>query len=302
MLCFFILSLFLAEITLRLLIGLGDPVIFDTNPLYGFRPLPNKEYHRFSGAKIKINNLGLRAEHNWGDNRNNKILFLGDSVTYGGSYIDNKELFSYLAVKDFKGFESGNIGVPGWGIGNVYGLVIESHFVPAKYYVSTFIEEDFSRGKTLMPGHPFFNKKPSLAILELWYRFCYNQSLEVFEFWEHFVSEAQREAIMRKVVGEAAGKLKEMDNFLKMQGFQHLIFISPTADQVRKSGKKDEIVKAMLEKYSIKCDYIIDEIPKYNLTEKDKKDLIYDHVHLSKNGHKLWAEIIKTRLLTIVTK
>jgi hypothetical protein len=70
-----------------------------------------------------------------------------------------------------------------------------------------------------MSGHFFFNKKPILAILELWYRFCYNQSLEVLEFWEHFVSEAQREAIMRKVVGEAASKLKEMDNFLKMQGF-----------------------------------------------------------------------------------
>jgi hypothetical protein len=58
----------------------------------------------------------------------------------------------------------------------------------------------------------------------------------------------------------------------------------------------------MFEKYIVKCDYIIDEIPKYNLTEKDKTDFICDHVHLSKNKHKLCAEIIKTILLTIVTK
>ena len=102
LLCFSLISLILVELYLQKIVGLGNPVIYDSSPLYGFRPLPNKEYSRFYGAKIKFNNLSLRANNDWDENPDNKILFLGDSETYGGSYNDNKELFSHLAVKSLK--------------------------------------------------------------------------------------------------------------------------------------------------------------------------------------------------------
>ena len=144
--------------------GLGGPVLYDSSPIYGYRPLPGKEYSRFYGETIKFNNLSLRAENDWDDKRENKILFLGDSVTYGGSYIDNKELFSCLAVKDFDDYESGNAGVNGWGVENIYGLVVESNFLPAQIYVTTLPEGDFHRGLTRLQGMPIFNNSPKKAI------------------------------------------------------------------------------------------------------------------------------------------
>ena len=86
--------------------GLGKPVLYQADLRYGYRPQPNKEYQRYYGAKIKLNNLSLRTNEDWDIKKDNKILFLGDSVTYGGSYIDNTELFSNLAAKGLKNYQS----------------------------------------------------------------------------------------------------------------------------------------------------------------------------------------------------
>src|SRR3990167_5186623 len=112
-LCFGLFIIFLVlfiilELTLKYVVGLGDPVLYRSYPLYGYRLLPDQELKRFHGSAINVNNLGLRADVDWDNNIENKILFLGDSVTYGGSYISNDELFSSLAIKYVNGYVSGN--------------------------------------------------------------------------------------------------------------------------------------------------------------------------------------------------
>src|SRR5690606_12170908 len=113
--------------------GLGDPVLYQSHPIYGYRPYPNQTKSRFHQSTIHLNNLALRTNVDWDDNPNNKILFLGDSVTYGGSYIDNDKLFSHLVSKNST-TQSGNAGVNGWGVLNVYALVHDYRFLPAKSY------------------------------------------------------------------------------------------------------------------------------------------------------------------------
>jgi len=40
------------EILLEKVMGLGNPVIYDVNPAYGYRPLPNRSYRRFGGLVL----------------------------------------------------------------------------------------------------------------------------------------------------------------------------------------------------------------------------------------------------------
>jgi hypothetical protein len=141
-----LMSLAGTELLLRSLMGLGDPVIYDSYPLYGFRPLPDRQYRRFHSAVVRFNNLALRAEKDFDHDPADKILFLGDSVTYGGSRIDNEELFSHLAVAGLGGFTSGNAGVNAWGVENIHGLVVECGLTPARIYITTLTEGDFYRG------------------------------------------------------------------------------------------------------------------------------------------------------------
>ena len=99
-------------------IGLGDPIRYDSNYAYGYSPKINQFKKRFKGSKITINEAGLRSTEQWEQNKN-KILFIGDSITYGGSYIDDKELFSHLVCTEIKNYICGNAGVNAYSIANM---------------------------------------------------------------------------------------------------------------------------------------------------------------------------------------
>jgi hypothetical protein len=278
----------LAEVGMEKFTGLGNPILYDSSPIYGFRPLPGRTYTRFHGKEIKFNNLGIRANEDWHGNIHNKILFLGDSVTYGGSYISNQELFSYLAVKDFPGWQSGNAGVNAWGVENIYGLVVETNFTPAQVYVTTLPEGDFYRGLTRMNGQPFFNVSPQYAFKELWLYFCCQQNDKRYMGWHDFATPAETKYVIEKAVE----KLKKMDTFLKDKGFQHLIFITPYKGQFLGIQKKDTLVANLLTEYKLKPIYLLDKLPR----KLDVENIFHDQVHLEKKGHEVWGALIKEEL------
>lgn len=295
------LFLVLAELALRIFLGLGNPVLYDSSPIYGFRPLPNKKYTRFWGTSIRFNNLGLRTEQDWDGSKDNKILFLGDSVTYGGSYLDTHNLFAHLTVNLLNDavdgdYQGGNAGVNAWGIENMANFILEAHFLPASMYVTTVPEGDFYRGLTRIQGLPFFNVKPRFAWQELWYFLCYTQNNKRYRAWTSFASEDEKLYIVEKAVK----RLGEMDRFLKKQGYIHLLCISPSKSQVLgEKNQKDVTVQALLEKYQISAFYIADAIAVFPLSSQEKALLFYDHIHLNKQGHELWAKIIAARLKAV---
>jgi lysophospholipase L1-like esterase len=78
-------------------LGLGDPVLFYNDAWGGVRPLPNQRVSRLGGATVTIDANGFRTPvpDQPGALR---ILYLGDSVTWGGSTTDDTELFSEVAA------------------------------------------------------------------------------------------------------------------------------------------------------------------------------------------------------------
>jgi hypothetical protein len=94
-------------------------------------------------------------------------------------------------------------------------------------------------------------------------------------------------------VGKAVKKLKEMDDYLKKRGLQHLIFITPGFSQVVESAPKDALVNKLLKDNSLNPYYILDELPQYNLSKIKKDKLFHDGVHLEKEGHEIWAQIVR---------
>lgn len=273
--------------------GLGEPVIYDDNPLYGYRPLPNQDMTRFKGKRIKINNLSLRCNTDWDSTKNGKVLFLGNSVTYGGSYIDNDELFSSLVFKDDPKIISASGGVNGWGVGNIHGLLVKNGFFPAKQYVSVLLEGDFHRGVALINGDYFVTKKPYSAIHEVLNHYLtsymHNQQ-------GHFTGDFMKIRRMKLLVQEdAMRKLKEVDDRLKTQGFTHSIFISPTADQVFRGKSIDHDLVNLANKYELKLNYLLDEVREGN--ELKESEMFHDGVHLEVLGHLLWATKIRESLI-----
>lgn len=283
----FFLGVIVLNLSLSYFFGLGNPVIYDDNPLYGYRPLPNQEMVRFNGKKIKINNLSLRCNTNWDTIKDNKILFLGNSVTYGGSYIDNNELFSSLVTAESNKFISASGGVNGWGVGNIHALLIKNNFYPAMQYVSVLLEGDFHRGVALIGGDYFVTRKPYSAIHEVinHYLTKYLQDQQ-----GHFTGNFQKNRHLKLLIQEdAIIKLKEIDDTLKAKGFKHTIFISPSADQVFRNQSIDEDLKKLSNKYGLHFIYLLDEIRDGKFNEKA---IFHDTVHLAVQGHQVWSKKI----------
>ena len=56
--------------------------------------MPNQKKIRRNKSKIYTDNEGFRIDHTKIRENKKYLVFVGDSVTYGGSYIDNKNIFS----------------------------------------------------------------------------------------------------------------------------------------------------------------------------------------------------------------
>ena len=151
------IALFFTELYLKK-IGLGDPVRYDSNILYGYAPKINQSKNRFENSKVTINESGLRSIKNC---KKKKIVFLGDSVTYAGSYIDDKDTFVHKVCEKLTEFICGNAGVNAYGINNiVMRSKYDRRLQDAEIFIYLFPPGDFyreySNSKT---AHFYLNNK-----------------------------------------------------------------------------------------------------------------------------------------------
>jgi len=115
-----------SELILRSM-GFGNPIVYRVDPRIGYYPAPHQDVHRY-GGEIHINAFGMRsrdvaAEKPAGTFR---ILMLGDSTLYGGSYIDQNQTYA-ARLEDLLNQNPGELpnsprhvevlsmGVNGWG-------------------------------------------------------------------------------------------------------------------------------------------------------------------------------------------
>ena len=118
------------------------------NFVYGYAPRINQK-KRFKNSIVTINDIGLRSVHNWKKMKKNKNNFFGDSVTYGGSYIDDKETFSHLTCEYLNdiNYLCGNAGVNAYGIHNiVYRSRYDERISDDDLRIFLLVPDDFYRG------------------------------------------------------------------------------------------------------------------------------------------------------------
>ncbi|MEM0962076.1 MAG: hypothetical protein AAGK21_05980 [Bacteroidota bacterium] len=85
------------EIAARSL-GLGDPILYHATVAGGLRPLPSQSVERVGGARVTIDASGVRSASTTADTAALRVLYLGDSVTWGGSRTDDADTFAEVAA------------------------------------------------------------------------------------------------------------------------------------------------------------------------------------------------------------
>jgi lysophospholipase L1-like esterase len=86
-----------SEGLLRLGFGFGHPLLYTPDSSAGYIPAPNQDLRRL-GAWIHINEYGMRSEavHQPKAASARRLLFVGDSVTFGTTYVDQRKIFTTL--------------------------------------------------------------------------------------------------------------------------------------------------------------------------------------------------------------
>lgn len=90
-----VLMLALAELVLRWGVGLGDPPLARLDPVTEYELIGPAEYRRWHN-RISINAHGMRAPDHapLPGPQERRILLIGDSVVYGGHFLDQSEIIS----------------------------------------------------------------------------------------------------------------------------------------------------------------------------------------------------------------
>ena len=248
-----LVSLLAFELFLRTFSGLGNPPLYELSPLYGYRLKSNQVIEPrggmgfMYGARLTTNNIGLRAAAAWDSNPAGKILFLGDSVTYGGQYVADDQLFSSVAGGKLPGWQVGNGASNAWGVENIVGLVMDYGFSPAEVVVTCVLEGDFYRGATRASSMPLWIERPHFALQDLMMHLVWRANESRYMRSRDAV--IQDEVHLDKIVDRAAKRLKDLDLYLKQHQVRHFIYILPSLWQIVENEPQDPRVKQKLKQY-----------------------------------------------------
>lgn len=106
--------LIVLEVICRFVFGFGDAPLFQTDDDYEYIAQPNQDRFRFL-CRYKTNSYCLRSEEP--DSTRKRILGLGDSVIYGGTWMDQDSLATTIFTNE-TGIQMLNISCGSWGPDN----------------------------------------------------------------------------------------------------------------------------------------------------------------------------------------
>ena len=91
------------ELGLRLILGLGNPLVYVADDQIGYLLAPNQQTRRF-GNRIAINQYSMRSQPiaDRPAEDTSRILLLGDSVANGGWWTDQKDTISEMLSQDWR--------------------------------------------------------------------------------------------------------------------------------------------------------------------------------------------------------
>ena len=295
---------FVSDLVAKKYLGLGEPIVYDAHALWGYSPRENRQYTRFDGDIVSINNVGARGLEPWRQDGAN-ILFLGDSVTYGGSYIDDNQTFSSLTCASLPNWSCHNAGVNAYGILNMVARSrYDSRINDAPIRIFTFISGDFDRGLRKSETAHFILRDAPSYFSGLWEIMNFIASGVNPKQWFGKQSDIQDEEILNEA--QLVNRQFALDIFvdelerLNNLGHSFLIVYSPSIEEVEDQNMIDNnsILSTLSSNFSENYVSLVDPI---RLRFENNRDSIYkDNVHYEELGHQIASEIITPYVLNFI--
>lgn len=290
-------------------------VLYVSDPYAGYYPAPNQYLDRYGGL-VQTNAFGMRAP----DYKETKepgtfrILMLGDSTLWGGSYVDQKALYARILEDKLNQLAGGkavqvlNMGVNGWGPFHERGFIDRFGSLDADLVLICLPHDDVDRDRYTLSSLPYFvqGKPPVLGLEEVFMHSVWRyrrDRITVTKEWraeqrEIGIAEYERLGVYLRD-GDSGGSGIAIKPRTKVGGSEVLFEILPskTVGFFNQQGGEVEAdvinkLKQRLTDRGFQIDY-----PTGLFAGKGKgEDLYHDEVHLHVAGHAVYADYLLERV------
>jgi len=281
------------EFGLRLY-GLGSPLLYYETPAYGYALRPSQRAERLRGAVVTIDDAGLRGTRPWSRPADRKLLFVGDSITYGGSYIDDAALFSERACDRLRERSAlavvcGNAGINAYGVDNMAARLRYGGYDDADVIVVTVNPGDALRGMARLRSFPYFAKPPPAPLAA---------TVELVDFgldrlrliWRFAGAPAPTGGVPPlRVAGDSLDRLFTVLRARRAAGARIILVYSPARFEL-KAGGETPLTRLVSDRLRDAGFAFVDM--RGPLAGGDLDALYYDGVHLEVAGHALYGRVI----------
>ena len=272
--------------------GLGDPIRYDSSILYGYAPKENQVKIRKKNIKVSINDVGLRSLNNWKNNSKKKIVFFGDSVTYGGSYIDDNDTFAEIICKNLTDYLCGNAGVNSYSIFNiVMRSKYDDRLKHSDIIIYLFPPDDFFREYADSNKALFYLNKKEFILPSITEALNFiAKKYDINNFISKHNDTISDENENYKLIDYSVKILKDEINTKKSKEKKVYVFLTNRKNDKQLKNKRNKYIKNLLLKEIDEAVFL------GNVLNKD--EYFYDEgVHLSKKGHSILGDAISKYII-----
>lgn len=169
----------IAEISLRLTVGLGKPPLYIADPEIGYLLAPNQKLRRF-GNSFETNQYSMRNEPIEAKSEGQiRIVLLGDSVVNGSWWTDRTETLSKLLANrlqsEISNLQVLNISANSWGPRNELAYIKRFGLFDADALVLIINTDDLfaieANSLAVGKSYSYPERPPTLALIELYQLF-----------------------------------------------------------------------------------------------------------------------------------
>lgn len=292
-----ILALAIAsELLLRFGLGLGNPILIQADQACSYIVKPDQDVVRFF-AHAQINHEGMRSAEipQARDPNALRVMFVGDSMTYGTSRVDQKSLFTEIIHRRLpdvvhRPVEVLNASASAWAPDNEWAYVQSRGTFNSDWVVLVLNSGDLTQSRATMAdvGDDLPSKRPATAWQELYTRFIGPRLFHRAPKTDAGIgARPNAESVVRGNLAD----LEQLYAFVRHSGGQLMIVYLPARGDIpRQSAPSQSILKDWSARHDVKL---------LDLTSVEaahpSSQITLDGVHLNRYGHSQVADaILKT--------
>lgn len=235
------------EAYLRIYWGFCDALLYNHNEKYEYIAQPNQNRYRFR-CHIKYNSYSQRCDEP--DTTKTIILGLGDSVLFGGTWMDQDSLATSI-ISNTTNFQILNISSGSWGPDNCSAYLEEYGTFNAKAMILVCSSHDAYDTMThekvvgVYPNYP--DKESPLALYELVNRYLFPQIIKFFNKYkskfdpdEEVINNSQPDAYIVRKTNIFNPGFNQLKTIAKNNNIPLYIFLHAEKKEIE-NGKYNEM-------------------------------------------------------------